>query len=90
MQMVLAGCSNPKIAEQRGIKTDTAKTHLRTVTQKMSVKSRSSLVARVVDVMERIDPEEYRKASGGLPLDWRSTARLLGQRDPYAGLYRTS
>ena len=87
LQMLLAGCSNRDIAEQLGVTENTAKVHVRTLASKLGLNTRAKIVAKMVDVMERIDPEDYMEASSGIPKDWHRTMRLMDP-DPCAGLYR--
>lgn len=87
MQMVLVGCSNREIAEQLGVTENTAKVHVRAITQKLGVNSRAKVVAKMVEAMAAIDREVYMEASGGIPPNWATTMRLQ-QPDPCAALYR--
>ncbi len=62
------------------------KLHVRAVCKKVGTKTRGQAALVLNDIMERVDPTDYQKASGGLPVDWGKTLEV--GNDPHAAIYR--
>lgn len=84
LQMLLNGRSNKEISERFGVTVDTAKVHVRTVAKKLGVNSRSQIVAKALAPMNKMDDNQYRIFTGGLPKNWDAEYE---EPDPFAGIY---
>ena len=84
LQMLLNGRSNKEISERFEVTVDTAKVHVRTVAKKLGVNSRSQIVAKALAPMNKIDDNQYRIFTGGLPKTWDSEYECP---DPFSGIY---
>ena len=68
-QLLIEGWSNKSIGEVLNIGENTVKLHVRAVCKKVGTKTRGQAALVLNDIMERVDPTDYQKASGGLPID---------------------
>lgn len=84
-QMLTRGATNQEIAERMGITVNTAKVHVRSIGRKLGTGKRSEIGERVGQWLGGLEDTEYRRLSGGLPLNWDAEWR---EPDPYAALYR--
>jgi DNA-binding CsgD family transcriptional regulator len=87
-QLLIAGWSNKDIATVINIVENTVKLHVRAVCKKVGTKTRGQAAMILADIFEKLDPEDYKRASGGLPVDWADTL-VRGDQDHYAPLYRS-
>ena len=85
-QLLIEGWSNKSIGEVLNIGENTVKLHVRAVCKKVGTKTRCQAALVLNDIMERVDPTDYQKASGGLPIDWGKTLEV--GNDPHAAIYR--
>lgn len=85
--LLIEGWSNKDIAHVLGIGENTVKLHVRAVCKKVGTKTRGQAALVFRDILENVDPSEYQRSSGGLPLDWGSTY-VMGNKDPYENIYR--
>ena len=85
-QLLIEGWSNKSIGEVLNIGENTVKLHVRAVCKKVGTKTRGQAALVLNDIMERVDPTDYQKASGGLPIDWGKTLEV--GNDPHAAIYR--
>lgn len=85
-QLLIEGWSNKSIGEVLNIGENTVKLHVRAVCKKVGTKTRGQAALVLNDIMERVDPTDYQKASGGLPVDWGKTLDV--GNDPHAAIYR--
>ncbi len=69
LQLVLAGYSNPVIADCMECTLSTAKVHVRGIAAKIGGNSRTHIFARFDRVFRGIDPERYYEITS-LPKDW--------------------
>ena len=88
LQQLILGRSNKEIADVIGIGENTVKLHVRAVCKKVGCKTRGQAAMIMSEVLERMDPTEYQRSSGGLPIDWAATL-VPSQPDKYAALYRS-
>jgi len=88
LQQLILGRSNKEIAEVINIGENTVKLHVRAVCKKVGCKTRGQAAMIMSEVLDRMDPEEYKRSSGGLPIDWARTL-VSNQADKYSALYRT-
>jgi DNA-binding CsgD family transcriptional regulator len=84
LQLLIHGLRNQDIAPIMGIGENTVKLHVRSVCKKIGVKTRGQAAMHGSDILNRADPEEYQRLSGGLPLEWAAT---FSDPDQYAPLY---
>ena len=84
-QLLIEGWSNKDIAKVLNIGENTVKLHVRAVCKKVGTKTRGQAALVLNDIIERVDPTDYQKSSGGLPVDWGKTYETP---DPYAAIYR--
>jgi DNA-binding CsgD family transcriptional regulator len=87
-QLLIAGWSNKDIATVINIGENTVKLHVRAVCKKVGTKTRGQAAMILADIFEKLDPEDYKRASGGLPVDWADTL-VRNAQDHYAPLYRS-
>tara|TARA_R110000851_G_scaffold45939_3_gene112149 strand:- start:1167 stop:1775 length:609 start_codon:yes stop_codon:yes gene_type:complete len=87
-QLLVDGWSNKEIAGVINIGENTVKLHVRAVCKKVGTKTRGQAAMIISDIMERMEPSEYKRTSGGLPLDWGRTLNVELE-DHYAALYRS-
>lgn len=85
-QLLIEGWSNKDIGQVLNIGENTVKLHVRAVCKKVGTKTRGQAALVLNDIMERVDPTDYQKASGGLPIDWGKTLEV--GNDPHAAIYR--
>jgi len=86
-QFLIEGWSNKAIGEVLNIAENTVKLHVRAVCKKVGTKTRGQAALVMHDILDRVDPTEYQRSSGGLPIDWART--YDGSKpDPYENLYR--
>ena len=85
-QLLIEGWSNRDIGQVLNIGENTVKLHVRAVCKKVGTKTRGQAALVLNDIMERVDPTDYQKASGGLPIDWGKTLEV--GNDPHAAIYR--
>lgn len=83
-QMIMRGASNAEIAERLGVTENTAKVHVRLLAKKLGVRNRAQIVSRLQPLFRGVNGDEYRAASGGLPLDWDETF----ERNPLNNIVR--
>ena len=86
-QLLIEGWSNKDIGQVLNIGENTVKLHVRAVCKKVGTKTRGQAALVLNDIMERVDPTDYQKASGGLPVDWGKTLDV--GNDPHAAIYRS-
>lgn len=86
-QFLIEGWSNKAIGDVLNIAENTVKLHVRAVCKKVGTKTRGQAALVVHDILERVDPTEYQRSSGGLPIDWARTYDS-SKPDPYQNLYR--
>lgn len=86
-QLLIEGWSNKDIAHVLGIGENTVKLHVRAVCKKVGTKTRGQAALVLRDIFMNVDPTEYQRSSGGLPVDWGSTY-ITGSKDPYEKIYR--
>ena len=84
LQLLIQGLRNQDIAPIMGIGENTVKLHVRSVCKKIGVKTRGQAAMHGSDILNRADPKEYQRLSGGIPLDWSIT---FSDPDQYAPLY---
>jgi DNA-binding CsgD family transcriptional regulator len=84
LQLLIQGLRNQDIAPIMGIGENTVKLHVRSVCKKIGVKTRGQAAMHGGDILNRADPDEYQKLSGGIPLEWATT---FSSPDQYAPLY---
>lgn len=84
LQLLIQGLRNQDIAPIMNIGENTVKLHVRSVCKKFGVKTRGQAAMFGQDILDRADPQEYQRLSGGLPLDWSED---LTVPDEYAPLY---
>tara|TARA_B100000780_G_scaffold95402_1_gene66513 strand:- start:1911 stop:2573 length:663 start_codon:yes stop_codon:yes gene_type:complete len=87
-QLLVDGWSNKEIAGVINIGENTVKLHVRAVCKKVGTKTRGQAAMIISDIMERMEPSEYKRTSGGLPSDWGRTLNV-DVEDHYAALYRS-
>lgn len=85
-QLLIEGWSNKDIGQVLNIGENTVKLHVRAVCKKVGTKTRGQAALVLNDIMERVDPTDYQKSSGGLPIDWGKTLEV--GNDPHAAIYR--
>ena len=85
-QLLIEGWSNKDIGQVLNIGENTVKLHVRAVCKKVGTKTRGQAALVLNDIIERVDPTDYQKASGGLPVDWGKTFEV--GNDPHAAIYR--
>lgn len=88
LQLLIQGKSNLDIAKVINIGENTVKLHVRAVCKKVGCKTRGQAALVMSEILGRMDPSEYERSSGGLPIDWATTLNI-GSPDRYAPLYRT-
>lgn len=90
MQAVVQGWDNEKIARWMGISPITVKSHLKGAADKLGVTKRAEVAVAASALLSGADADEYRLASGGLPIDWVDSAEVLSgpEDDPLRELYR--
>lgn len=84
LQLLIQGLRNQDIAPIMGIGENTVKLHVRSVCKKIGVKTRGQAAMHGSDILNRADPDEYQRLSGGIPLEWAAT---FSDPDQYAPLY---
>ena len=67
LQLLIQGLRNQDIAPIMGIGENTVKLHVRSVCKKIGVKTRGQAAMHGSDILNRADPEEYQRLSGGIP-----------------------
>jgi DNA-binding CsgD family transcriptional regulator len=77
IQAVVEGWKNDKIAAFMNISPITVKTHLKGAADKLGVSRRAEVATAGAAMLAATDAEEYRRASGGLPIDWAQRAGAL-------------
>ena len=88
VQLLILGCANKDIAKIINIGENTVKLHVRAVCKKVGCKTRGQAALVMSEILTRMDPSEYERSSGGLPVDWASNLSDHST-DKYAALYRT-
>ena len=88
VQLLILGRANKEIAEIINIGENTVKLHVRAVCKKIGCKTRGQAALVMSEILSRMDPSEYERSSGGLPVDWASNLSDHST-DKYAALYRT-
>lgn len=88
VQLLILGRANKEIAEIINIGENTVKLHVRAVCKKIGCKTRGQAALVMSEILTRMDPSEYERSSGGLPIDWASNLSDPAT-DRYAALYRT-
>ena len=86
-QLLIEGWSNKDIAHVLNIGENTVKLHVRAVCKKVGTKTRGQAALVLRDIFMSVDPAEYQRSSGGLPVDWASTY-VMDNKDPYEKIYR--
>jgi len=86
-QLLIEGWANKNIGDVLNIAENTVKLHVRAVCKKVGTKTRGQAALVMHDILERVDPTEYARSSGGLPIDWARTYDP-NVPDPYENLYR--
>lgn len=86
-QLLIEGWPNKDIADVLGIGENTVKLHVRAVCKKVGTKTRGQAALVMNDIFERIEPDEYKRSSGGIPIDWAKSFDA-SRPDPYAHIYR--
>lgn len=86
LQLVERGLRNQDISDVLSVTENTVKLHVRAVCKKMGVKNRQQAATVAHDIYRSIDPVEYERLSGGIPLTWADTLSP-DHADPYAPLY---
>jgi DNA-binding CsgD family transcriptional regulator len=86
-QLLIEGWSNKDIAHVLGIGENTVKLHVRAVCKKVGTKTRGQAALVLRDIFMSVDPSEYQRSSGGLPVDWAATY-IMDIKDPYEKIYR--
>jgi len=86
LQLLERGLRNQDIAALLNVTENTVKLHVRAVCKKMGVKNRQQAATLSHDIFRSIDPVEYERLSGGIPLNWADKLSP-GRPDPYAPLY---
>ena len=86
MQGVVRGWNNARLAEWMHISPITVKTHLKGAADKLGVVKRAEVAMAAAAMFAEADPEQYKLASGGLPIDWAERAEAMP--DPGADEYR--
>jgi len=86
-QFLIEGWSNKAIGDVLNIAENTVKLHVRAVCKKVGTKTRGQAALVMHDILDRVDPTEYQRSSGGLPIDW-ARAYDGSKPDPYENLYR--
>ena len=86
-QLLVEGWSNKDIAHVLGIGENTVKLHVRAVCKKVGTKTRGQAALVFRDIMSSVEPSEYQRSSGGLPVDW-GTSHAMDSKDPYEKIYR--
>lgn len=87
-QLIMQGWMNRDIATVLNVGENTVKLHVRAVCKKIGTKTRGQAAIILRDIFERMDPNEYMRASGGIPIDWAATYDA-SVPDNYAPIYRT-
>ena len=77
IQAVVEGWKNDKIAAFMNISPITVKTHLKGAADKLGVSRRAEVATAGAAMLAATDAAEYRRASGGLPIDWAQKAGAL-------------
>lgn len=85
-QLLIEGWSNKDIGQVLNIGENTVKLHVRAVCKKVGTKTRGQAALVLNDIFERVDPSDYQKSSGGLPVDWAKNLEV--GNDPHAAIYR--
>jgi len=88
-QLLIAGWQNKDIAKVINIGENTVKLHVRAVCKKVGTKTRGQAALIMNDIFEKLEPEDYKRASGGIPIDWARTL-VSDAQDHYAPLYRSA
>lgn len=86
-QLLIEGWSNKDIAHVLNIGENTVKLHVRAVCRKVGTKTRGQAALVLRDIFMNVNPAEYQRSSGGLPVDWASTYNM-DVKDPYEKIYR--
>lgn len=89
LQGVVRGWDNKKLAECMGISPITVKTHLKGAADKLGATKRGEVAVAASAMFGSTEPDQYRLASGGLPLEWAEQAEQLKRwtDDKYRALY---
>jgi len=86
-QLLIEGWPNKDIAYVLGIGENTVKLHVRAVCKKVGTKTRGQAALVLRDILSSVEPAEYQRSSGGLPIDWAATY-VMNTKDPYEKIYR--
>lgn len=86
-QLLIEGWPNKEIAHVLGIGENTVKLHVRAVCKKVGTKTRGQAALVFREILDRVDPSEYQRSSGGIPIDWGATYQQ-GMPDPCEKIYR--
>ena len=86
-QLLIEGWANKNIGDVLNIAENTVKLHVRAVCKKVGTKTRGQAALVMHDILERVDPTEYARSSGGIPIDWARTYDP-NVPDQYEALYR--
>ena len=86
-QLLIEGWSNKDIAHVLNIGENTVKLHVRAVCRKVGTKTRGQAALVLRDIFMNVDPAEYQRSSGGLPVDWATTYNM-DVKDVYEKIYR--
>ena len=86
LQLVECGLRNQDIAQVLNVAENTVKQHVRSICKQMGVKNRAQAATVAHDIFANIDPSEYERLSGGIPLTWASQLQP-NVEDQYYPLY---
>lgn len=86
-QLLIEGWPNKDIAYVLGIGENTVKLHVRAVCKKVGTKTRGQAALVLRDILSSVEPAEYQRSSGGIPVDWGSSF-VMDKKDPYEKIYR--
>ena len=90
MQGVVRGWNNTLLAEWMRISPITVKTHLKGAADKLGVVKRAEVAMAAAAMFAECDPDQYKLASGGLPIDWAERAEAMPDlgADEFRHLYQ--
>ena len=86
LQLVECGLRNQDIAQVLNVAENTVKQHVRSICKQMGVKNRAQAATVAHDIFSNVDPHEYERLSGGIPLSWASQLKP-DVEDSYYPLY---
>jgi DNA-binding CsgD family transcriptional regulator len=86
LQLVECGLRNQDIAQVLNVAENTVKQHVRSICRQMGVKNRAQAATVAHDIFANVDPSEYERLSGGIPLSWASQLQP-DVEDSYYPLY---